>query len=153
MVPTPDYPTRPADSNSTPQRTLCVHAPSHVPSAPLLANIPNGIKRRDAFSTRKVFNRRPVNVKKNIYIHMCRGNLSVFSSLRYLPTPAQRCNFVSIITDVFDSQRKVNTLDENKGGLALRYQPRSTVPVETKVGSKRVYRDHYQTLRSKLRGL
>ena len=50
---------------------------------------------------------------------MCRGNLSILSSLRYLPTPAQRCNFVSIITDVFDSQRIVNTLDENKGGLAL----------------------------------
>ena len=33
MVPTLDYPTRPADSNSTPQRTLCVHAASHVPSA------------------------------------------------------------------------------------------------------------------------
>ena len=34
MVSTPDYPTRLADSNSTPQRTLCVHAASHVPSAP-----------------------------------------------------------------------------------------------------------------------
>ena len=61
-------------------------------------------------------------------------------------------NFVSIITDVFDSQRNVNTsvgelLDENKGDLPLRYQPRSTVPAETKVGSKRVYRYHYQMLR------
>ena len=84
---------------------------------------------------------------------MCR-----YSSLIYFPTPARKCNFVSIITDVFDSQRNVNTsvgelLDENKGGLPLRYHPRSTVPAETKVGSKRVYRDHYQTLRSKLRGL
>ena len=35
MVPTPDYPTGPADSNSTPQRTSCVHAASHVPSAPM----------------------------------------------------------------------------------------------------------------------
>ena len=82
----------------------------------------------------------------------------VGTRLRYLPTPALRCNFVSIITDVFDSQRNVNTsvrelLDENKGGLALTYHPRSTVPAETKVGSKRVYRDHYQTLQSKLRGL
>ena len=89
MVPTPDYPTRPADSNSTPQRTLCVHAASHVPSAPLLANIPNEIKRRDAFSTRKVFNRRPVvsnidqlmSKKKNIYIYIyiCAGEISRYS--------------------------------------------------------------------------
>ena len=64
-------------------------------------------------------------------------------------TPARGCNFVSIIADVFDSQLNVNTLGENKGGLALTYHPRSTVPAETKVGSNRVYLDHYQTLRSK----
>ena len=49
---------------------------------------------------------------------MCR-----YSSLRYFPTPARKCNFVSIIIDVFDSLRDVNTsvgelLDENKGGLS-----------------------------------
>ena len=59
----------------------------------------------------KCFNRRPDNVKKNIYAYL-QGKF-VGS------TPARRCNFVSIITDVFDSQRIVNTLDENKGGLAL----------------------------------
>ena len=58
----------------------------------------------------KCFNRRPDNVKKkNAYLQ---GKF-VGS------TPARRCNFVSIITDVFNSQLNVNTLDENKGGLAL----------------------------------
>ena len=35
MVPTTDDSTGPANSNSTPQRTLCVHAAIHVPSAQL----------------------------------------------------------------------------------------------------------------------
>ena len=56
MVPTPDYPIRPADSNSTPQRTLCVHAPNHVPSAPPKPTFLIEIKGRDAFSARKTFN-------------------------------------------------------------------------------------------------
>ena len=64
----------------------------------------------------KMFNRQQVvsnidQIMSKIYIYL-QGKL-VGS------TPARRCNFVSIITDVFDSERIVNTLDENKGGLAL----------------------------------
>ena len=77
MVPTPDYPTGPADSNSTPQRTLCVHAANHVPSAPPKPTFLIRVYGRDDFSARKVFNRRPVvsNIdqlmsKKNIYIYV-----------------------------------------------------------------------------------
>ena len=50
MVPTPDYPTRPADSNSTPQRTLCVHAASHVPSARMEPTFLIEVTGTDAFS-------------------------------------------------------------------------------------------------------
>ena len=60
MVPTPYYPTRPADSNSTPQRTLCVHAANHVSSAPPKLTFLIGVYGRDAFSARKMFNRRQV---------------------------------------------------------------------------------------------
>ena len=82
MIPTPDYPTRPADSNSSPQRTLCVHAANHVQSAPPKPIFLIWVYGIDAFSARKMFNHRQVvsNIdqlmsKKNIYI--CRGNLSV----------------------------------------------------------------------------
>ena len=48
MVPTPDYTTGPADRNSTPQRTLCVHAASHVPSARMKPTFLIEIKGKDA---------------------------------------------------------------------------------------------------------
>ena len=76
MVPTPDYPTRPADSNSTPQRTLCVHAANHVPNAPPKPIFLIGVYGRDAFSARKMFNRLQVvsNIdqlmSQNIYIYI-----------------------------------------------------------------------------------
>ena len=60
MAPTPDYPTRPTDSNSILQRTLCIHAANHVPSAPPKPTFLIGVHGRDAFSARKMFNRRQV---------------------------------------------------------------------------------------------